>query len=195
MRKWPLVSLTGTTKIEELVIGQCVPCLITLTGYPLSLPSETLPCFPLHQPALFATYNYSLPPSKSFLPSPKPHRLRHSTPLLRSLHLTRGLMVSAHPPCALASNSATSLLLPSTLLHSLCLHPEPYPGPSVSRHLTVRSEHVPFPPFSTCHRDLLPLSPAFPLLVCHMIHMPAPPSPSDSHCACQADVTFYLLDT
>ena len=49
-------------------------------------------------------------------------------------------MVSTHLPRALASDSATSLLLASTLLRS---HPEPYPGPSVSCHPVVRSEHVP----------------------------------------------------
>ena len=136
------------------------------------------------------TYDYPLPPSESFLPSPKPHRLRHSTPLLRLLRLTCGLVVSAHPPRALASDSATSSLLPSTLLHSLRSHPEPYPSPSVSHHLAVRSEHVPLPPFSTCHRNLLPLSPDFPLLVCHMIHTPAPPSPSNSH---RAPPLRYLL--
>ena len=161
--------------------------VITLTGYPLSLPSETLPCFPLHQPALFATYDYSLPPSESFLPLQKPHQLRHSTPLLHSLRLTCGLVVSTHPPRALASDSTTSLPLPSTLLRS---HPEPYPGPSVSCHLAVRLEHVPFPPFSTCHCDLHPLPPAFPLLVCHMTHTPAPPSSSDSH---RAPPLRYLL--
>ena len=159
----------------------------TVTSYPLSLPSETLPSLPSPPARSFATYNYPLHPSESFLPSPKPHRLRHFTPLLRSLRLTCGLVVSTHLPCALASDSATSSPLPSTLL---CSHPEPYPGPSVSRHLAVRSEHVPFPPFSTCHCDLHPLSPAFPLLVCHLTHTSAPPSSSDSH---RAPPLRYLL--
>ena len=28
MKKWPLVSLTGTTKVVGLVVKQCVPCLV-----------------------------------------------------------------------------------------------------------------------------------------------------------------------
>ena len=94
---------------------------------------DWLPTIPaLQNPPLasLSTSPYPLHPSESFFPSPKPHQLHHSTPLLCSLCLTRGLVVSAHPPCALASNSATSSPLPSTLLRSLCSHPEPYPGPS-----------------------------------------------------------------
>ena len=31
MKRWPLVSLTGTTKVKELIVGQCVPCPTALT--------------------------------------------------------------------------------------------------------------------------------------------------------------------
>ena len=31
MKRWPLVSLTRTTKVKGLVVGQCVPCPTALT--------------------------------------------------------------------------------------------------------------------------------------------------------------------
>ena len=41
MKKWPLVSLTGTTKVEGLVVGQCVPCPITLIPTLIACNQET----------------------------------------------------------------------------------------------------------------------------------------------------------
>ena len=41
-KKWPLVSLTGTTKVEELIIGQCVPYPITSTPMLIEYNQETI---------------------------------------------------------------------------------------------------------------------------------------------------------
>ena len=42
MKKWPSVSLTGTTKVEELVVRQCVPCLVASTPMLIECNQETI---------------------------------------------------------------------------------------------------------------------------------------------------------
>ena len=42
MKKWPLVSLTGTTKVKELVVRQCVHCLIASTPMLIECNQETI---------------------------------------------------------------------------------------------------------------------------------------------------------
>ena len=40
--KWPLVFLTGTTKVEELIIRQCIPCLVASTPMLIKCNQETI---------------------------------------------------------------------------------------------------------------------------------------------------------
>ena len=42
MKKWSLVSLTGTTKVKEHVVRQCIPCLITSTPMLIECNQETI---------------------------------------------------------------------------------------------------------------------------------------------------------
>ena len=42
MKRWPLVSLTGTTKVKGLIIGQCVLCHIELTPTLIGCNQETI---------------------------------------------------------------------------------------------------------------------------------------------------------
>ena len=42
MKRWPSVSLTGTTKVEGLIIGQCIPCLIVSTPMFIKCNQETI---------------------------------------------------------------------------------------------------------------------------------------------------------
>ena len=123
-----------------------------MTGYSLSLPSKTLPLLPSPPACSFcdlrlpATSQRILPPFAETPPtSPFYSATSFASPNLRP----RGLHPSASCPrlrlrYIFAPTLYPTSLLPSTLLRS---HPEPYPGPSVSCHLAVRSEHVPFPPF------------------------------------------------
>ena len=42
MKKWPLVSLTRTTKVKELIVRQCVPCLVSSTPMLIECNQETI---------------------------------------------------------------------------------------------------------------------------------------------------------
>ena len=114
MKKWPLVSLTGTTKVVWLVVKQCVLCLIALIPMLIECNQETIVQGEGEASSMASTNNRpkSIAALNKYSEGMSPHRRVHPMGVMMISFLTdfqmdrilRGLqMLLPHRPLSLWS--------------------------------------------------------------------------------------------